>query len=140
MSLNKSPRMPLFDPRGAFGDPDAEETKRWKRDNLPHRKIDDITGMVRRVGHSTSVAAAKILVRGATALQRRVLDAFKKHGPMTDEELERLPEFSEYGPTTVHKRRTELYQAGLVEQYSVKRNSRGVKMIVWNISAKGVEL
>ena len=58
---------------------------------------------------------------------------------MTDEELNQLPEFSEYGPTTVRKRRTELYQAGLVEQYSVKRNSRGVKMIVWNISDKGLE-
>jgi hypothetical protein len=130
--------IPLFDPRGAFGDPDAEETKQWKRDNLPQRKPDDITGMVRGEGPSTSVAAAKILVRGVTALQRRVLDAFKQRGPMTDEELERLPEFSEYGPTTVHKRRTELYQAGKVERYSMKPNSRGVTMIIWNIKKEEV--
>ena len=139
MRIPRQSSMPLFDPSGAFGDPDAEETKRWKRDNLVQRKPDDITGMVRREGPSTSVAAAKILVRGVTALQRRVLDAFQEHGPMTDEELERLPTFSQYGPTTVHKRRTELYQAGLVEQHSIKRNSRGVKMIVWNISPKGRE-
>jgi hypothetical protein len=93
--------------------------------------------MVRRENPSTSVAAAKIIVRGVSDLQRRVLEAFTQQGPMTDEELEQLPQFSHYGPTTVHKRRTELYQAHKVERDSMKRNSRGVRMIVWNIRKEG---
>jgi hypothetical protein len=127
---------PVFDPRAAFGDPDSEETKRFReRMNLPPmQKRHDIKGMVRRDSSSTSIAAAHVVVRRVTKLQRRVLEAFRQHGPMTDEELERLPEFSEYGPTTVHKRRTELYQANRVDRESTRRNSRGIKMTVWNLT------
>lgn len=130
---------PVFDPRAAFGDPDSEETKRFReRMNLPPmQKRHDIKGMVRRDSSSTSIAAAHVVVRRVTKLQRRVLEAFRQHGPMTDEELERLPEFSEYGPTTVHKRRTELYQANRVDRESTRRNSRGIKMTVWNLTPQG---
>jgi hypothetical protein len=138
--LLKTPELPLFDPRDAFGDHNDPKTKRFLAKYSTRKQegvADDITGMVRRDNPSTSVAAAKIIVRGVSNLQRRVLEAFQQHGPMTDEELEQLPQFSHYGRTTVHKRRTELYQAHKVERDSLKRNSRGVRMIVWNIRKEG---
>ena len=150
MSIFTDPSgLPLFDPGSAFLDTDEGGARRRKErvrqlrveaDKREAQTPDDITGMVRSEDHATSIAAAKILVRGVTDLQRRIVSSFKQFGPMTDEELERLPEYSEYGPTTVHKRRTELYQAGKVEQHSVKRNSRGKKMIVWQLSREGREL
>jgi hypothetical protein len=134
--LLKTPDMPLFDPRDAFGDHNDPKTKRFLAKYSTRKRegvADDITGMVRRENPSTSTAAAKIIVRGVSDLQRRVLEAFTQHGPMTDEELELLPQFSHYGQTTVRKRRTELYQANKLERYSTKPNSAGVGMIVWNI-------
>jgi hypothetical protein len=132
--LIKPPELPLFDPRDAFGDHNDPETKRFLAKYSTRKGVtEDITGMVRRDNPSTSVAAAKIIVGGISNLQSRVLEAFQQHGPMTDEELELLPQFSHYGQTTVRKRRTELYQAHKLERYSSKPNSSGVGMIVWNI-------
>ena len=138
--LIKTPELPLFDPRDAFGDHNDQSTKRFLAKystRKPEGVKDDITGMVRRDNPSTSVAAAKIIVRGVSDLQSQVLEAFTQQGPMTDEELELLPQFSEYGQTTVRKRRTELYQAHKLERYSSKPNSAGVGMIVWNIPPGG---
>jgi hypothetical protein len=46
---------------------------------------------------------------------------------MTDGELENLPVFAHYGPSTVRKRRSELYQAGRVAETGARRG----KMNVW---------
>lgn len=155
--LPKSDKLPLFDPRDAFGDHNDPKTKRFlekysTRQPCDHRDsgrgvcvecgqflkrkktiTEDIAGMVRRDNPSTSVAAAHIIRPRVTKLQQRVLEAFAHYGPMTDEELERLEQFSNYGPTTVKKRRTELYQSGHIVRRYTKRNSRGVKMIVWDL-------
>lgn len=56
-------------------------------------------------------AAAKIAPRIAR-LHSEVMGALLTNGAMTDRELERLPQFDKYGPSTIRKRRSELYQAG----------------------------
>ena len=134
--FSKSDELPLFDPRDAFGDHNDPKTKRFLKKystRKPAGGTENISGMVRRDNPSTSVAAAHIVRPRVTKLQQRVLEAFAHYGPMTDEELERLEQFSNYGPTTVKKRRTELYQSGYIVRRYTKRNSRGVKMIVWDL-------
>jgi len=93
----------------------------------------DITGMTRRRDHHTSVDAAVVVARALTELHQRVLEAFREHGPMTDEALEQLDAFAGYGPSTLRKRRSELYQQRRLCVISEARNSRGRKMLVWGL-------
>ena len=93
-----------------------------------------LTGMVRANNPETSLEAAQSVVRHRTALQVQILHMIQGH-PMTDEELERLPELRDYGPSTVRKRRSELYQEGLLREDGDKLNSRGRMMTVWRAVA-----
>ena len=93
----------------------------------------DITGMVRSGDHSTSVMAAEAVAENMSELQQKVCAAFKTYGPMTDEELEALPQFSRFAYSTVRKRRTDLYQNGTVFKIGEKLNSRRRQMIVWGL-------
>ena len=63
------------------------------------------------------------------ALQFAVLAAILRAGTITDGELERLPEFAKYAPSTIRKRRSELYQLGDV----VKRGTDG-RMTLWSVA------
>lgn len=65
----------------------------------------------------TSHAAADVATTQPrlSRLQAQVLDAIRAHPGITDAELEALPAFQRYGPSTVRKRRTELYQMGRIE-------------------------
>ena len=68
-----------------------------------------------RVGdHQTSIEAARRVSAKLSELQRQVLQAFRDLGPMTDGQLEELPIFDDQGPSTIRKRRSELYRAGLL--------------------------
>lgn len=95
----------------------------------------DVTGMVRAEDHSTSIEAAQAVAPGRSELQERVLAALKAQGDMTDEELEQLPEFVGFGPTTIRKRRCDLYVRGDVVEIGRKLNSRGRKVIVWGAAS-----
>jgi hypothetical protein len=70
--------------------------------------------------HDTSIAADKAIGRKASALHGRVIEAFRARN-MTDKELERLPEFAEYGFSTIRKRRSELYQMGRIKETGTTR-------------------
>ncbi len=70
--------------------------------------------MTRAGDHATSVEAARRVTENLSRLQHQVLDAFRELGPMTDGQLETLPRFKGQGPSTIRKRRSELYQAGLL--------------------------
>lgn len=95
----------------------------------------DTRGMVRRHDFNTSRQAAEgVVQRGKSKLHRMILEAFRVHGPMTDIELEELPQFAHYAQTTVSKRRTELYQRGdLVLCDFERRNKHGCLMKVWRL-------
>ena len=68
--------------------------------------------------------------RGLGSLHRQVLAALED-GPLTDEALERRPEFAHLAPSTVRKRRSELYEIGMIEHFDTVRNSRGRSMMRW---------
>lgn len=92
----------------------------------------DIAGMVHRGDPFTSVDAATVIGKKLTELHERVLAAFDEYGRMTDETLEQLPEFRDFGPSTIRKRRSELFQAKRLAHVAEDLNSRGRKMIVWD--------
>jgi hypothetical protein len=94
---------------------------------------DDLSGMFHADDPHTSVEAAAAVARKRTELHARVLQAFSEHGRMTDEDLELLPEFRDFGPSTIRKRRSELYQQGALEAVGDRVNSRHRKMLVWAI-------
>lgn len=96
---------------------------------------DDVRGMVHRHDPPTSAAAAVGVKRTRTALHARIEAIFEARGDMTDAELETLPEFSNYGPSTIRKRRSELAQEGrLVDSGTTRRNARGCQMVVWRLN------
>jgi hypothetical protein len=92
-------------------------------------------GMVRRSDPSTSHEAAEgVVMRDKSKLHKMILAAFAEFGPMTDMELEELPQFAHYAQTTVSKRRTELFQRGDVIMCNFERvNKHGSTMKVWMI-------
>lgn len=92
---------------------------------------DELIGMIRDGDYSTSTEAAEAIAPRRSAMQHLILIAFGALGPMTDEELETLHMFRQYGQTTISKRRTELYQQGILEAVGQKVNSRGRHMVVW---------
>ena len=95
----------------------------------------DLPPMVRTPDHETSIEAAESIVHKITKLHAQVLSAFEEHGEMTDAKLEQLPQFSGYGPSTVRKRRSELFLTGkLADTGRRELNERGAKMIVWAIN------
>lgn len=70
--------------------------------------------LVRIPDHSTSIDAAKAIMPCRTVLQQQIVTALLARGPMTDGELEKLEQFANYGPSTVRKRRSELYHDGKI--------------------------
>lgn len=88
--------------------------------------------MHRKSDHETSIAASERVAKSCkTELQSAILEKLIELGPMTDGELESLPVFSHYGPSTVRKRRSELFQDGKVEKTGEVRS----RMSVWKAVA-----
>lgn len=84
--------------------------------------------MHRKMDHATSIDAAERVAKSCrTELQGAIYDKLIELGPMTDGELENLPQFSHYAPSTVRKRRSELFQDGRVAETGDKRD----RMKVW---------
>lgn len=98
--------------------------------------FESVRGMVHRGDPLTSVDAALVIARKATELHEQVVGAVRELGPMTDEQLERLPRFESFGPSTVRKRRSELFQAGILENVGTRLNSRGRKMVIWGLAGR----
>ena len=64
--------------------------------------------MVHHAGPSTEIAAAQSVCKRRSALHAQVLQALRELGDLTDEQLERLPQFEHCAPSTIRKRRSEL--------------------------------
>lgn len=88
-----------------------------------------INGMVRGDDPVESQRAAIDTLEHRSALQAAIMLALSKQGPLTDRELENLPEFSGLGPSTVRKRRCELFQRGIIH-----KTGRRDKMAIWAIT------
>lgn len=64
----------------------------------------------------TSRDAADAVLPKVSTLHEQVLSALAAAGDtgLNDRQLEQLPQFARYGPSTIRKRRSELYQLGYV--------------------------
>lgn len=82
--------------------------------------------MVRVPDHQTSIDAAKAILPCRTVLQQQIINALLVHGPMTDGELEGLRIFAAYGPSTVRKRRSELFHDGRIIRTGDRRDGMNV--------------
>lgn len=110
---------------------------RHDRDRGPGQQLVlDLPGLpaVRRDDHITSLAASRQLAGHVSALQAQVLAAFERLGGLTDAELEDLPEFAGFGPSTIRKRRSELYYAKRLCTAGIRANDRGYDMLIWRIT------
>ena len=87
--------------------------------------------MYRKNDHDTSIEAARVVAEFRTVLQQQIFEVLQVR-PMTDGELENLPQFMSYGPSTVRKRRSELYQAGLIRESGERRG----RFKVWAVVAE----
>ena len=62
----------------------------------------------RRYARDAADQIAPVLGR----IQVEVVDAYRRHGPMSSKVAEALPEFSRYGRSTIQKRISELFLVG----------------------------
>ncbi len=93
-----------------------------------------IRGMVRKGDPFTCILAAGTIEKKASELHAQITAEIFRHGHgMTDQELEDLPRFSGYAYSSVRKRRTELFQGGLLVVIGARKNKRGSVMQVWDL-------
>jgi hypothetical protein len=85
------------------------------RGNEIRRLRPDGTAIVSRAGRLPDGGHVAVIT-DVTALHQAVLAALDAAGArgLTDRELEQLPQFAHYGPSTIRKRRSELYQGGIL--------------------------
>ena len=100
-------------------------------DRAKARSAPDLRGLVHRNGLQTERSSAAAVLPHRNAIQQAVLEQFRRLGPMTAEQAERLAEFVDYAPSTVRKRISELQVAGDLVADGTKTNSRGRPMTVW---------
>ena len=88
----------------------------------------------RRNDHHTSREAATRVRKIGTELHNRILARLSRRKALTDEQLESLAEFRSYGPSTIRKRRSELFHAGLITEAGTAINRRGCAMKLWRLA------
>ena len=88
----------------------------------------------------TSWAAAKAMKVKAGTWQAKVLLVLDKHGPLSDETIERLLDC--VATRTSRPRRRELARAGFVQDSDLRCKSAisGLQVILWELTAKGAGL
>lgn len=96
-------------------------------------KTNPIKKLVRSGDPSTSRLAATAILPHINNLQSAVLQAFRDHGDMIDEELMDLARFTEYQESTIRTRRSELVEKGFLIKKGEARNSRGQFMSLWGL-------
>lgn len=109
--------------------------------NLDLFSEDHIARMTHHCARATEVEAARIICRKRGVLHEKVLQAFRDRGAMTDEELERLPQFTTFAPSTIRKRRSELADPRMfpippVVQVGVRMRPGKCSMTVWDLNAE----
>lgn len=95
----------------------------------------EIRGMVRETGSIASQRAAVDVLPKLSKLERRIMELLATVGPqmqpegLTDRELETMREFARYGPSTVRRRRTTLFQQGRLVENGVRD-----KLTIWRVA------
>jgi hypothetical protein len=110
------------------------------RDKLDRQTLEmfDFRSMVHGRPLDTEVEAALSLLPNLSQLRMRVYLAFiNEPEGLTDSEVESRSEFSGLAPSTVRKRRSELYHLGALRAVGKRKNTvhqNGRNMTVWAIS------
>lgn len=71
--------------------------------------------LYRTTDNRFSVSAGESVRPKIGRIQWAVINAYRRHGNMRARQCETLPELGEWGYSTVRKRVSELYQAGVLE-------------------------
>lgn len=88
-----------------------------------------VSGRVRRVDRLTSVEAAR---RQRVSMRAAIVDAFRAHGPMTDDTLAgRLAVEGFHGPSVKTARSALMRKGWIVDTGRVERTRRGSLQTVW---------
>lgn len=82
------------------------------------------TPMARTTDPEPSHAAADVVRPHLGKIQQEVLAAYALHGPMSARQAERLPEFSNYGFSTIRKRISELHREGYLVECGTDTDGR----------------
>lgn len=93
-----------------------------------------LLGMVRGSGGGSSIESQRAAVDTLSMserIRRRIMEILATEGPLNDRELEARVEFRCYAPSTVRKRRSELYADGRGRIMKVGRRD---KMAIWDVS------
>ena len=84
------------------------DTSKWESADLP-LFVTPVREMARRGDPDTSKTAAVAISDRLSRLQREVLAAYRQHGAMSARQVENLPEFEFFAPSTIRKRVSELH-------------------------------
>lgn len=95
--------------------------------------------MARNTDPDTSHETAAVVRPELGKIQALVMKAYRAHGPMTARTCECLPEFDEYGFSTVRKRISELAAEGYLVASGVNRSRRSPATI-YRVAARQGEL
>jgi hypothetical protein len=94
--------------------------------------------MTRREDYETSEGAAQVVLPHIGSIQRKVLATIREKGPMDARKMERLPEYSSYGHSTIRKRIGELARGGYLKAVDIDRTGRA-PITVWDITGLDLE-
>ena len=82
----------------------------------------------------TSHDAARTVEKKLNDLQATVLEFIRQRGTVIDSDLVARGVSQGYAESTLRKRRTELSQMGLLELVGQRKNQRGRKELVWQVT------
>ncbi len=85
--------------------------------------------MVRASDPATSHEAAEVVKVYLSGLQQGLLHLFRNLGPMTAKQAEAVIEFSDYSPSTIRKRISELAKGGFLVEDGIDRTGRAPSII-----------
>lgn len=134
MSESEPPEPPEFTPcLFCGGDCSGAETCDGRQGKVEDREA---YKRARTTDPDTSHEAAEAIGKDLKELQRRVMEEFDRHGPLTHHRLIQLYR-EHYGfaaESTIRTRCAELVEMGLVEDSGIRQTLRGKrKAIVWRL-------
>lgn len=83
---------------------------------------------------TSKIAGRKFEGNKLSPLHLSILEAIRLHGCLIDESLERMPAFAKYAPSTVRKRRSELFALWRLVEHGMMVNSRNLPMTLWALA------
>lgn len=90
--------------------------------------------LTRNTDPPTSQEAARTVGKSLNDLQATVLEFIRQRGTVIDSDLVAWGVSQGYAESTLRKRRTELSQMGLLELVGQRKNQRGRKELVWQVT------